>query len=123
MLKIGQPAGPFVRQFQGRHHLLHPVHGGVPHAGIPVFAGLAGGFAFVWARLEDRRNEKKNEFHYKGGIMELVQYINRNRNTLHSDPVYLEGEKDGLQVEIAMQWNDGYNENVSCFAKDRKSVV
>ncbi len=66
--------------------------------------------------LTDMREEepKIREFHYEGGIKEYVQYLNRHKNPLYSEMIYCEGEKNKVQVEVAMQHNDSYNE--SCYS-------
>ncbi len=70
--------------------------------------------------IEDRRGDEPrgHSFHYEGGIVEYVQWINENKNALSSQPVYFEGEKDGVQVEIALDYNDGYAENLFTFANN-----
>jgi len=70
--------------------------------------------------LVDERGEEehKAEFHYEGGIVSFVEYLNKHKETLFQPPVYIEGVKDGTTVEVAMQWNDGFNENVFCFANN-----
>ncbi len=66
--------------------------------------------------IEDERSQKKHEFFYKGGLMSFVEHLNRAKAAVHPKVVHFEGEKDGVEVEIAMQWNDGYSENVFSFA-------
>ena len=61
-------------------------------------------------------------FRYKGGIVEFVEYLNRNKNALHPKVVYFEKEKDGIWVEIALQYTDAYNENVSCYANNITTI-
>ena len=70
--------------------------------------------------LTDKRKGKEQEkiFHYEGGIKEFVTYINRSANPLYSDILYFEGEKNEVQVEVAMQHNDGYNESVYTFVNN-----
>ncbi|WP_370628354.1 DNA topoisomerase (ATP-hydrolyzing) subunit B [Anoxybacillus sp. ST70] len=69
--------------------------------------------------LEDRRGEKRrNEYYYEGGISSYVKHLNRTKETLHDEPIYIEGEKDGIQVEIALQYNDGYTSNIYSFANN-----
>ncbi|WP_064221301.1 DNA topoisomerase (ATP-hydrolyzing) subunit B [Anoxybacillus flavithermus] len=69
--------------------------------------------------LEDRRGEKRrNEYYYEGGISSYVKHLNRTKETLHEEPIYIEGEKDGIQVEIALQYNDGYTSNIYSFANN-----
>ena len=71
--------------------------------------------------IDDQRNDKKHEFEYTGGIIEFVEYMNQNKNALH-EPVYFEKEKDDTVVEIALQYNDGYQENVYSFANDINTI-
>jgi len=68
--------------------------------------------------IEDERNQKKHEFLYKGGLVSFVEHLNRAKTPIHSHVVYLQGEKEGVDVEIAMQWNDGYAESVFSFANN-----
>ena len=67
----------------------------------------------LFISLTDLREEKpvKREFHYEGGIKEFVTYLNRSKTALYEDIIYCEGEKNGVQVEVAMQHNDSYTEN------------
>ncbi|MFQ5876725.1 MAG: DNA topoisomerase (ATP-hydrolyzing) subunit B [Acidobacteriota bacterium] len=67
--------------------------------------------------IEDERAEnKRHEFNYRGGISSFVEHLNRNRNAIHPKPIYIKGERDGILAEIALQYNDGYNEIVFSFA-------
>jgi len=66
--------------------------------------------------IKDERTDKKNEFFYKGGIVSFVEYINRNKKVLHNKPIYISGEKDDCSVELALQYNEGYMENVFSYA-------
>ena len=68
--------------------------------------------------LEDKRTGKSQEFHFEGGIKSFVEYINRNKNSIQDDVIYFDGEKDGTQVELAIQYTDGYSENVLTFANN-----
>lgn len=69
--------------------------------------------------LRDDREEKKEEiFHYEGGIVEFVQYINHSKATLYDKIIYCEGTKDGLEVEVAMQHNDSYTEGIYSFVNN-----
>ena len=70
--------------------------------------------------LTDKREGKEQEkvFHYEGGIKEFVSYINHSANPLYSEILYFEGEKNDVQVEVAMQHNDGYNESVYTFVNN-----
>jgi DNA gyrase subunit B len=68
--------------------------------------------------IEDERSQKKHELFYKGGIVSFVEHLNRAKTAIHPRVIYLQGEKEGIDVEIAMQWNDGYVENVFSFANN-----
>ncbi len=70
----------------------------------------------VKINLTDERTDKKNEFFYKGGIVSFVEYINRNKKVLHKHPIYVSGEKDDCFVEVALQYNETYLENIFAFA-------
>ncbi len=68
--------------------------------------------------LIDHRNGKEENFSFTGGIKGFVQYMNRNKTALHTTVFHAIGEKDGMTAEIAMQWNDTYQENVQCFTNN-----
>jgi DNA gyrase subunit B len=68
--------------------------------------------------LEDEDSGRKNEFLYEGGIKFFVQYLNRNKNPVHPQPIFLSGGKNGIQVEISFQYNDTYNEQIFTFANN-----
>jgi DNA gyrase subunit B len=68
--------------------------------------------------LTDERTGMNDTFCYEGGIVEFVQYLNRTRDPLHEMPIYVEGTKDHINVEVALQYNDGYTENIYSFANN-----
>src|SRR5436309_558855 len=65
---------------------------------------------------------KKLEFKYSGGIAEFIKHLNRGKSVLHDRPIYMEAERDGVQMEIALQYNDGYSETVFSFANNINTV-
>ncbi|MDH5234245.1 MAG: ATP-binding protein, partial [Gemmatimonadota bacterium] len=70
--------------------------------------------------LRDEREgkEKEETFHAKGGLKEFVQFLNAKQKPLHPEVLYLDGEKDDIGIELALQYNDGYNENVFSFVNN-----
>ncbi|MHB8709914.1 MAG: ATP-binding protein, partial [Desulfuromonadales bacterium] len=75
--------------------------------------------AGVRITINDEREEgKHHEFCYEGGIVTFVDYLNRNRNSLHPKPIYVRGEKQGIDIEVALQYNDSYDEKVFSFANN-----
>ncbi|WP_201763527.1 DNA topoisomerase (ATP-hydrolyzing) subunit B [Chengkuizengella marina] len=68
--------------------------------------------------LIDKRTEKAKSFKYDGGIISFVEYLNRNREPIHEPPIYVEGGKDHINVEVSLQYNDGYSENIYSFANN-----
>lgn len=66
--------------------------------------------------ISDERNDKTETFCYEGGIKAFVENLNQNKQPIHPDIIYIEKEENGIYVEIAMQYNDGYNEVIFCFA-------
>ena len=72
----------------------------------------------VMIDLADERTDKKSEFFYEGGIVSFVEYINRNKKVLHKNPIYVQGSKEDCYVEVALQYNDTYLENIFSFANN-----
>jgi DNA gyrase subunit B len=73
-------------------------------------------------RIIDERTEKKNEFRYEGGITSFVEDLNRNKTPLHPAPIFLVDERDGEKIEVALQWNEGYSENIFTFTNTIKNA-
>ncbi len=72
--------------------------------------------------LDDERSGKKTEFRFTGGISEFVKHLNKGKGVLHDSPIYIEGKRDTVEVEIALQYNDSYAENVFAFANTINTV-
>ncbi len=69
--------------------------------------------------IEDKREHKqKKEFHYEGGIKSYVEHLNRSKQPIHEESVYVEGSKDGIQVEVSLQYNEGYTNNIYSFTNN-----
>ncbi|MGD9677757.1 MAG: DNA topoisomerase (ATP-hydrolyzing) subunit B [Vulcanibacillus sp.] len=69
--------------------------------------------------LSDEREEKKKEtFSYQGGIKSFVEFLNKNREKLHNEPIYVEGLKDNIYIEISLQYNDSFSSNILSFANN-----
>ncbi|MGH9745264.1 MAG: DNA topoisomerase (ATP-hydrolyzing) subunit B [Candidatus Acidiferrales bacterium] len=72
--------------------------------------------------LDDERSNKKAEFRFTGGIAEFVKHLNRGKTTLHDTPIYMEGKRAQVDIEIALQYNDSYAENIFSFANTINTV-
>jgi DNA gyrase subunit B len=68
--------------------------------------------------IGDERDEKRHEFHYTGGIVSFVEHLNKNKTPLHEKVIYFHGDRDGTELEIAMQYNDGYQDQIFTFANN-----
>ena len=68
--------------------------------------------------IDDERDGKSHKFQYEGGIVSFVQHLNKNKAIVNDKPIFMKGERDGIDAEIALQWNDGYTELVFSFANN-----
>src|SRR6187401_138358 len=78
-------------------------------------AFLNGGIVIT---LDDERDGKSHRFQYEGGIVSFVEHLNKNKANVNDKPIFMRGNKDGIDAEIALQWNDGYSELVFTFANN-----
>jgi DNA gyrase subunit B len=74
--------------------------------------------AGVTIALDDERDGKSHRFHYDGGIVSFVEHLNKNKGLVNEKAIYMRGDRDGIDAEIAMQWNDGYNPQEFSFANN-----
>ena len=76
----------------------------------------------VWITLRDERSDRERSFYFEGGLLSFVRHLNRNKETLHSRPIYCEKRDGSTTVEVALQYNDSYTENVLAFANNINTV-
>ncbi len=74
--------------------------------------------AGILITIHDERDGKEHKFQYDGGITSFVQHLNKNKTVINEKPIFMKGEKDGIDAEIALQWNDGYTELIFSFANN-----
>ncbi len=72
--------------------------------------------------IDDQHGQKRHDFFYSGGIEEFVTHLNRAKTPIHPEVVYLHGEREGVEIETALQWNEGYAENVFSFANNINTI-
>ena len=72
--------------------------------------------------IDERETDKRHDFFYEGGIVSFVEHLGRAKTPLHHEVIYLQGEKDGSTAEIALQWNEGYVENIYAFANNINTI-
>ena len=72
--------------------------------------------------IEDERDSRAHTFYYEGGIESFVSYLNQNKTVLHPQPIYISGEREGIRLEVALQYNDGYNEVLLSFVNTINTV-
>ncbi len=76
----------------------------------------------VWITLLDERNERERSFYFEGGLVSFVRHLNRNKEALHFRPIYVDRRDGGTAIEVALQYNDTYTENVLAFANNINTV-
>jgi DNA gyrase subunit B len=76
----------------------------------------------VWITFIDERNDRERSFYFEGGLQSFVRHMNRNKEVLHARPIYVERREGGTAVEVALQYNDAYTENVLAFANNINTV-
>jgi DNA gyrase subunit B len=76
----------------------------------------------VWITLRDERADRERSFYFEGGLQSFVRHLNRNKEVLHNRPIYVERREGGTAVEVALQYNDSYTENVLAFANNINTV-
>src|SRR5579864_6426035 len=74
--------------------------------------------AGILITLDDERETKSHKFQYDGGIISFVKYLNKNKAAVNEKPIFMKGDRDGIDAEIALQWNDGYSEAIYSFANN-----
>ena len=72
--------------------------------------------------LKDERTDKENSFQFEGGIVSFVEHLNKNKIPLHKKVIYFTKKKENIEAEVAMQYNDGYKENIFCFANNINTI-
>ncbi len=72
--------------------------------------------------VDERVDDKKHEFCYPGGLLSYIKFLDENRTPLHPDPIYMRLQRDSMEIEIAMQYNDSYAENIFSFANNINTV-
>jgi DNA gyrase subunit B len=76
----------------------------------------------LWIRLMDDRSDRERSFYFEGGLVSFVRHLNRNKETLHGRPMYVERRDGNTSIEVALQYNDSYAENIFTFANNINTV-
>ncbi len=72
--------------------------------------------------IKDERSEKFHEFQYKGGIVSFIEHLAQSKNAIHPKVIFMSGEKESVQMEMALQWTDSYNENIYSYANNINTI-
>jgi len=72
----------------------------------------------LWIRLDDERTERERSFYFEGGLVSFVRHLNRNKEVLHTQPIAVDRREGGTSIEVALQYNDSFTENVFAFANN-----
>ncbi|NPA95292.1 MAG: DNA gyrase subunit B, partial [Thermodesulfobacteria bacterium] len=72
----------------------------------------------ITIKISDENTGREDVFHFKGGIIEFVQYLNKNKDVIHKEPIYISGEKNDIQVEVAFQYNTSYSERILSYVNN-----
>ncbi len=72
----------------------------------------------ITIRISDENSGREDVFHFRGGIKEFVEYLNKNKDVIHKNPIYISGEKNDVQVEVAFQYNTGYSERILSYVNN-----
>lgn len=109
---------------QGTRVTFHPdpaIFGDIPYSFDTLSTRLRElAFLNPGARITilDERDDKQHSFHYEGGLVEFVKFMNAHKNPLHAQPIYLKKERDGILIEVGVQYNDSYNESIFSFVNN-----
>src|SRR5690606_5911864 len=68
--------------------------------------------------LNDERSGKITHYHFEGGVREFVSTLNKNKTSLHEDVIYIRETRENVEIELALQWNDSYSENILCYTNN-----
>ncbi|CAG0985592.1 partial DNA gyrase subunit B, partial [Anaerolineae bacterium] len=72
--------------------------------------------------IKDERSDKFHEFQYKGGIVSFIEHLAQSKSAIHPKVIYMSGEKESVQMEMALQWTDSYNENIYSYANNINTI-
>jgi len=116
----GEPQGDH-NHLQGRSRCLRNGRVLLRHY-RPAACGVGLSEQGLWIRLLDDRAERERSFYFEGGLVSFVRHLNKNKETLHARPIYVERREGSSSIEVALQYNDSYTENVFSFANNINTV-